>query len=137
LLVGIYFSIFNEDVVMKSILGIFMVVCLVASGSAFANSCGANAHYSNPSQKTGTTASGQACTLDLCGPNASQTAGVWHRANGNLCIPSKGQAVSYCKTSDGKGEWNTIGVHENVIAASAMALEDAVTYGLLRQGRKP
>lgn len=41
------------------------------------------------------------------------------------------------ETSDGEGEWNTIGVHENVIAASAMALEDAVTYGLLRQGRKP
>ena len=41
------------------------------------------------------------------------------------------------ETSDGNGEWNTIGVHENVIAASAMALEDAVTYGLLRQGKKP
>ncbi|MDP1720248.1 MAG: citramalate synthase [Candidatus Nanopelagicaceae bacterium] len=41
------------------------------------------------------------------------------------------------ETSDGKGEWNTVGVHENVIAASAMALEDAVTYGLLRQGRIP
>jgi len=41
------------------------------------------------------------------------------------------------ETSDGKGEWNTIGVHENVIAASAMALEDAVTFGLLRRGRKP
>jgi len=41
------------------------------------------------------------------------------------------------ETSDGKGEWNTVGVHENVIAASAMALEDAVIYGLLRQGRKP
>ena len=41
------------------------------------------------------------------------------------------------ETSDGKGEWNTIGVHENVIAASAMALEDAVTYGLLRQGKIP
>lgn len=41
------------------------------------------------------------------------------------------------ETSDGEGEWSTIGVHENVIAASAMALEDAVTYGLLRQGRKP
>jgi len=41
------------------------------------------------------------------------------------------------ETSDGDGSWNTIGVHENVIAASAMALEDAVTYGLLRQGRKP
>ena len=41
------------------------------------------------------------------------------------------------ETSDGTGEWTTIGVHENVIAASAMALEDAVTYGLLRQGRIP
>lgn len=41
------------------------------------------------------------------------------------------------ETSDGKGEWNTVGVHENVIAASAMALEDAVTFGLLRLGRVP
>ena len=41
------------------------------------------------------------------------------------------------ETSDGETQWNTVGVHENVIAASAMALEDAVTYGLLRQGRKP
>ena len=41
------------------------------------------------------------------------------------------------ETSDGDKEWSTIGVHENVIAASAMALEDAVTYGLLRLGRKP
>ena len=41
------------------------------------------------------------------------------------------------ETSDGKGEWSTVGVHENVIAASAMALEDALTFGLLRQGRKP
>jgi 2-isopropylmalate synthase len=41
------------------------------------------------------------------------------------------------ETSDGKGEWNTVGVHENVIAASAMALEDAVTFGLLRLGRIP
>lgn len=41
------------------------------------------------------------------------------------------------ETSDGKGEWNTVGVHENVIAASAMALEDAVTFGLLRLGRMP
>jgi 2-isopropylmalate synthase len=41
------------------------------------------------------------------------------------------------ETSDGKGEWNTVGVHENVIAASAMALEDAVTFGLMRLGRKP
>ncbi|MFM8329418.1 MAG: alpha-isopropylmalate synthase regulatory domain-containing protein, partial [Actinomycetales bacterium] len=41
------------------------------------------------------------------------------------------------ETSDGVGEWNTVGVHENVIAASAMALEDALTYGLLRKGAKP
>jgi 2-isopropylmalate synthase len=41
------------------------------------------------------------------------------------------------ETKDSQGEWSTIGVHENVIAASAAALEDAVTYGLLRQGRKP
>ena len=41
------------------------------------------------------------------------------------------------ETSDGKGEWNTVGVHENVIAASAMALEDALTFGLLRQGLTP
>lgn len=41
------------------------------------------------------------------------------------------------ETSDGQGEWSTVGVHENVIAASAMALEDAVTFGLLRLGRIP
>ena len=41
------------------------------------------------------------------------------------------------QTSDGEAEWSTIGVHENVIAASAMALEDAVTYGLLRRGKRP
>jgi 2-isopropylmalate synthase len=41
------------------------------------------------------------------------------------------------ETSDGKGEWDTVGVHENVIAASAMALEDAINFGLLRQGRLP
>ena len=37
------------------------------------------------------------------------------------------------ETSDGANEWSTVGVHENVIAASAMALEDAITFGLLRQ----
>lgn len=41
------------------------------------------------------------------------------------------------ETSDGAGEWTTVGVHENVIAASEMALEEAVTYGLLRKGIKP
>jgi len=34
-------------------------------------------------------------------------------------------------TSDGGKAWTTVGVHENVIAASWMALEDAVAYGLL------
>ena len=39
------------------------------------------------------------------------------------------------ESTDGKGEWSTIGVHQNVIAASWNALEEAVTYGLLRAGR--
>ena len=34
-------------------------------------------------------------------------------------------------TTDGHADWTTVGVHENVIAASWMALEDAVAYGLL------
>ena len=38
-------------------------------------------------------------------------------------------------TSDGRDSWSTVGVHENVIAASWRALEDAVTYGLLRRDR--
>jgi 2-isopropylmalate synthase len=38
-------------------------------------------------------------------------------------------------TSDGTDSWSTVGVHENVIAASWQALEDAVTYGLLRRAR--
>ncbi|MBB6170426.1 2-isopropylmalate synthase [Nocardiopsis mwathae] len=38
------------------------------------------------------------------------------------------------ESSDGRGEWTTVGVGENVIDASWTALEDAVTYGLLRQG---
>jgi 2-isopropylmalate synthase len=37
------------------------------------------------------------------------------------------------ETSDGKTEWDTIGVDENLIAASWQAMEDAYTYGLLRQ----
>ena len=36
------------------------------------------------------------------------------------------------RTSDGVREWDTVGVDENVIAASWQALEDAYTYGLLR-----
>jgi 2-isopropylmalate synthase len=41
------------------------------------------------------------------------------------------------ETSDGQTEWTTVGVHENVVEASWQALEDAVTYGLLRQGELP
>jgi 2-isopropylmalate synthase len=41
------------------------------------------------------------------------------------------------ETSDGVTEWDTVGVDENIINASWMALEDAVTYGLLRQGETP
>jgi len=37
------------------------------------------------------------------------------------------------ETSDGKTEWNTIGVNENLIAASWDAMEHAYTYGLMRQ----
>jgi len=36
-------------------------------------------------------------------------------------------------TGDGEAEWTTVGVHDNVIAASWMALAEAYTYGLLRQ----
>lgn len=35
-------------------------------------------------------------------------------------------------TGDGNREWTTVGVHENVIEASWLALDDAVRYGLLR-----
>ena len=35
------------------------------------------------------------------------------------------------RTSDGEREWDTVGVDENVIAASWQALEDAYTFGLL------
>jgi 2-isopropylmalate synthase len=42
------------------------------------------------------------------------------------------------ESSDGSGEsWSTVGVDENVISASWHALEEAVTYGLLRSGREP
>ncbi|MFJ9850078.1 citramalate synthase [Streptomyces sp. NPDC101150] len=40
-------------------------------------------------------------------------------------------------TSDGQGEWSTVGVAENVIAASWQALDDAYAYGLLRAGVAP
>jgi 2-isopropylmalate synthase len=38
------------------------------------------------------------------------------------------------ESSDGRAEWGTVGVAENVIAASWEALVDAVTYCLLRAG---
>jgi 2-isopropylmalate synthase len=41
------------------------------------------------------------------------------------------------ETSDGVTQWDTVGVDENIINASWQALEDAVTYGLLRQGEIP
>ena len=42
------------------------------------------------------------------------------------------------ESGDGAGgSWNTMGVDENIIAASWQALEEAVTYCLLRSGRQP
>jgi 2-isopropylmalate synthase len=42
------------------------------------------------------------------------------------------------ESDDGSGDtWSTVGVDENIIAASWHALEEAVTYGLLRAGRAP
>ena len=38
------------------------------------------------------------------------------------------------ETSDGVTAWDTVGVHENVIAASWQALEEAYTTGLMRAG---
>jgi 2-isopropylmalate synthase len=35
------------------------------------------------------------------------------------------------RTSNGEREWDTVGVDENVIAASWQALDDAYTFGLL------
>jgi 2-isopropylmalate synthase len=40
------------------------------------------------------------------------------------------------ETSDGTREWDTVGVHENVIAASWQALEEAYTTGLMREGTR-
>jgi 2-isopropylmalate synthase len=42
------------------------------------------------------------------------------------------------ESGDGAGGmWSTVGVDENIIAASWHALEEAVSYGLLRAGREP
>ena len=39
------------------------------------------------------------------------------------------------ETSDGVTEWDTVGVHENVIAASWQALDEAYTTGLMRESQ--
>ena len=39
-------------------------------------------------------------------------------------------------TSDGWGDWTTVGVHANVIAASWRALEDAAIFGLIRAAKR-
>ncbi|MFI6157684.1 citramalate synthase [Kitasatospora sp. NPDC051170] len=41
------------------------------------------------------------------------------------------------ESTDGTSTWSTVGVAENVIAASWLALEDAYTYGLIRAGLEP
>jgi 2-isopropylmalate synthase len=42
------------------------------------------------------------------------------------------------ESGDGSGNaWSTVGVDENIIVASWHALEEAVSYGLLRAGHKP
>ncbi|HEY7487032.1 MAG TPA: citramalate synthase [Streptosporangiaceae bacterium] len=41
------------------------------------------------------------------------------------------------ESGDGAAEWSTVGVEENIIAASWQALEEAVTYCLLRAGHEP
>jgi 2-isopropylmalate synthase len=42
------------------------------------------------------------------------------------------------ESGDGAGDmWSTVGVDENIIAASWHALEEAVSYGLLKAGREP
>jgi 2-isopropylmalate synthase len=41
------------------------------------------------------------------------------------------------ESSDGTGNWSTVGVDENIIAASWQALEEAVSYSLLRAGHEP
>ncbi|MFC8452269.1 citramalate synthase [Kitasatospora sp. NPDC057223] len=41
------------------------------------------------------------------------------------------------ESADGTASWATVGVADNVIAASWRALEDAYTYGLIRAGLEP
>ncbi|MFI6850536.1 citramalate synthase [Kitasatospora sp. NBC_00085] len=41
------------------------------------------------------------------------------------------------ESTDGTASWSTVGVADNVVAASWLALEDAYTYGLIRAGLEP
>ncbi|MCC9307000.1 citramalate synthase [Kitasatospora sp. RB6PN24] len=41
------------------------------------------------------------------------------------------------ESTDGTGSWSTVGVADNVVAASWVALQDAYTYGLLKAGVSP
>ncbi|MEU9043582.1 MULTISPECIES: citramalate synthase [unclassified Kitasatospora] len=41
------------------------------------------------------------------------------------------------ESTDGTSTWSTVGVADNVVAASWLALEDAYTYGLIRVGLEP
>ena len=41
------------------------------------------------------------------------------------------------QTDDAQGSWSTVGVHENVIVASWLAIVDAIDYGLMRAGVRP
>ena len=36
------------------------------------------------------------------------------------------------ETTDGEENWGTVGVHENIIEASWIALIDAILYGLVK-----
>ena len=50
-------------------------------------------------------------------------------------LPGKGGTGAKTRvlidTTDHERDWTTVGVHENVIEASWLALHDAVRYGLL------
>jgi 2-isopropylmalate synthase len=39
------------------------------------------------------------------------------------------------ESTDGKEEWGTVGVHDNIIEASLQALVDSIEYALMRNGR--
>jgi len=37
------------------------------------------------------------------------------------------------ESTDGKEEWGTVGVHDNIIEASVQALSDSIEYALMRK----